>query len=109
MRVHKQEERIVHDRLGFFCSPRECEPRISLIYSCKRDIFPLSLLNFPHAYDMEREISGGQRVSLSTNFPSLTRAGKLVDKEILCFSLLNIKFPVSMILKVFLGDHSIAK
>ena len=50
----------------------------------------------------------GKGFLLSTNFPSLTCTGKLVDKKILCFPL-NSKFPVGKILKVFLGDHSIAK
>ena len=69
----------------------------------------LCLLNFQHAYDMQvGKFSGRQRISLSTNFPSLTCTGKLVDKEILCFPL-NSKFPVGKILKVFLGDQSITK
>ena len=57
----------------------------------------------------EREKGCVERISLSTNFPSLTCIGKLVDKEILCFPLLNSKFTVGTILKVFLSNHSITK
>ena len=37
-------------------------------------------------------IYGRQKISLSTNFPSLTCRGKLVNKEILCFPL---NFPLA--------------
>ena len=67
--------------------------------SCKREMFPC-------IWYAIGKFSGRQRISLSTNFPSLTCTGKLV--EILCFPL-NSKFPVGKILKVFLGDHSITK
>ena len=43
---------ILHDRLGFFCSPRECKPRISLIAHATEKFF-LCLLNFLHVYDMQ--------------------------------------------------------
>ena len=58
-------------------------------------VFPGNVnLVFPHAYDMHAsgKFSGRQKISLCTNFPSLTCRGKLANKEILCFPL---NFPLA--------------
>ena len=73
--------------LDSFVPLRECKPHNYFPHcSCKREIFPLSS-KFPTCiWYACGKFSGRQRISLSTNFPSLTCTGRLVDKEILCFS-----------------------
>ena len=60
--------------------------------SCKREIYRLSS-KFPSCmWYASGKFSGRQKISLSTNFPSLKCRGKLEHIEILCFPL---NFPLA--------------
>ena len=60
--------------------------------SCKSEIYPLSSKSPSCILFSSGKFSGRQKISLSTNFPSLTCRGKLANKEILCFPL---NFPLA--------------
>ena len=78
-----------HGRIGFFCFPRKCKPRISLTAHA-RGKFILCLLNFPQAYDMEREIQRKTKYFIVYQFCLINTQGYIGKQKNYLFS---TKFP----------------